>query len=300
MTLWYDLTGQPSEAEAQAVRTALRGFNAEAGFPADRRPLAALLRDADAAVIGGLVGQTSWRWLYIETLAVPDGMRGNGWGRRLMAAAEAEARRRGCIGARVDTYSFQARGFYERHGYAVVGRIDDCPPGQTRFSLAKRLDGAAAAGDPWPNATAPEVFIAAGDQTSEALNRVILDGLTAHATEAAGPAGDRPFKLEVRLPGEPAPAGGLTGYSFFGWMFVHLFHLPAALRGRGLGSALMARVEAEARARGCTGIWLDTFSFQARPFYERLGYRVFATLEDFPPGHSRHYLMKRLNHDGDA
>jgi GNAT superfamily N-acetyltransferase len=299
MTIWHDLTSQPSEAETQAVRSALRGFNAEAGFPADRRPLAVLLRDGAGGVIGGLVGQTGWRWLYIETLAIPAGLRGSGWGSRLMAAAEAEALRRGCIGARVDTYSFQARGFYERRGYGVVGQIADCPPGETRFSLAKRLDAASPEGEAWPEEAAPAARILAGDRISEPLTRVILDGLTAHATVAVGASGHRPFTLEVRLPGQDAPAGGLTAYSDFGWMFVHLFHLPAALRGRGLGAALMARVEAEARARGCTGIWLDTFSFQARPFYEGLGYRVFATLADYPPGHSRHYLMKRLT-DGDA
>lgn len=140
MTLWYDLTGQPNEAEIQAVRDTLWGFNAEAGFPANRRALAVLLRDASGAVIGGLSGATGWSWLYIETLAIPAAQRGAGWGGRLMAAAMAEARRRGCIGARVDTYSFQARGFYEGLGFRLTGEIADCPPGQTRFSLARRLD----------------------------------------------------------------------------------------------------------------------------------------------------------------
>ena len=57
----------------------------------------------------------------------------------------------------------------------------------------------------------------------------------------------------------------------------------------------MARAEAEARARGCVGAWLDTFGFQARPFYEALGYAVFGALEDQPPGHRRYVLMKRLD-----
>ena len=56
-----------------------------------------------------------------------------------MDAAEAVARERGCIGARLDTYSFQARGFYEKRGYRVVGTIEDCPPGHARHTMAKRF-----------------------------------------------------------------------------------------------------------------------------------------------------------------
>jgi GNAT superfamily N-acetyltransferase len=134
------LTATPDPAEEAAARGALRDANAAAGFPHDTVPLAVLLRDESGAVIGGLVGVTGWSWLYTQNLAVPPALRGAGWGRRLLEAAEAEARARGCIGARLDTYTFQARGFYEKQGYRVVGAIPDCPPGQTRFTMIKRLD----------------------------------------------------------------------------------------------------------------------------------------------------------------
>ena len=52
--------------------------------------------------------------------------------------------------------------------------------------------------------------------------------------------------------------------------------------------------QAEAQARGCFGAWVDTFSFQARPFYEKQGYTVFGTIADQPPGHARHFLFKRF------
>ncbi len=140
MTASLHLTAAPTAAEEAQARGALRDANAAAGFPHDSRPLCVLLREEGGAVIGGLVGRTGWSWLYVENLAVPPALRGGGWGTRLLDAAESEARARGCIGARLDTYTFQARGFYEKQGYRVVGAIPDCPPGQTRFTMIKRLD----------------------------------------------------------------------------------------------------------------------------------------------------------------
>ena len=67
------------------------------------------------------------------------------------------------------------------------------------------------------------------------------------------------------------------------------------MRGAGLGRQLLQRAEAIARERGCHGLWLDTFSFQARGFYEKLGFSLFGEIEDYPPGHSRFFLRKRLD-----
>jgi ribosomal protein S18 acetylase RimI-like enzyme len=61
-----------------------------------------------------------------------------------------------------------------------------------------------------------------------------------------------------------------------------------------LGSQLMAKAEAHARAQDLTGIWLDTYSFQARPFYEKLGFAVVGEIVDMPPGGSRYFLSKPL------
>jgi GNAT superfamily N-acetyltransferase len=56
----------------------------------------------------------------------------------------------------------------------------------------------------------------------------------------------------------------------------------------------MAAAEEEARRRGCHHALLDTFDFQARSLYERLGYEVFGTLDDFPRGHQRFFMRKAL------
>jgi GNAT superfamily N-acetyltransferase len=102
------------------------------------RPLWVLLRAEDRGpVIGGLMGATAWSHLRIEALFVPELMRGTGAGKGIVEMAEHEAIRRGCIGAWLDTYSFQARGFYEKLGYTVLGEIADYPPGHTRYFMKK-------------------------------------------------------------------------------------------------------------------------------------------------------------------
>lgn len=103
------------------------------------RPLSVLLRDEDGTVLGGLVGRSYSGWLYVELFHIPESRRHAGLGREVLSLAEREAAARGCLGVRLETYSFQAPGFYARMGYAVVGELHDCPPGHTRFSLAKRL-----------------------------------------------------------------------------------------------------------------------------------------------------------------
>lgn len=78
-------------------------------------------------------------WLRIGTLWVDARLRGQGYGRQLMAAAEAEGRQRGCHSAYLDTFSFQAPAFYERCGYEVFGTLEAFPGGHTRFFMRKSL-----------------------------------------------------------------------------------------------------------------------------------------------------------------
>jgi GNAT superfamily N-acetyltransferase len=88
--------------------------------------------------------------------------------------------------------------------------------------------------------------------------------------------------------------GGLTGRWYYGWLFVELLFVPEALRGQDFGTRIMREAERYALEQGLVGIWLDTFGFQARGFYEKLGYTLFGELPDYPAGHSRYFLQKRL------
>jgi GNAT superfamily N-acetyltransferase len=88
--------------------------------------------------------------------------------------------------------------------------------------------------------------------------------------------------------------GGLLGSIWGGWLRVSYLWVDEAVRGGRWGSRLMDRAEAYARERGCHSAELDTHSFQARPFYERRGYELFGTLDDYPKGHKKFFLKKKL------
>jgi GNAT superfamily N-acetyltransferase len=141
MTPKITLTDAPTPEMRKAIADRLVEFNhARMGRTETYRPLVILLCHPESdEIAGGLNGMTSFSHLWIELLFVPESMRRTGIGRKLMAQAKAEAVRRGCRAAVLDTFSFQARGFYERLGYSVFGTPDDCPPGHSRFYLTKRL-----------------------------------------------------------------------------------------------------------------------------------------------------------------
>ena len=123
----------------------LVAFNDERAGSASHLQLAVVARRGGDEIVGGLLAHTNWNWLFIAQLWVTDAARGQGIGARLLRAAESEAVRRGCRHAHVDTFSFQARPFYERQGYSVFGELADYPLGHTRYFLQKRdLSGAVA------------------------------------------------------------------------------------------------------------------------------------------------------------
>ena len=99
--------------------------------------------------------------------------------------------------------------------------------------------------------------------------------------------------LAIFLRDEARIAAGLAGETYCGWLFVKYLWVSDGLRSRGVGRELMARAEDRARERGCHSAWLETFSFQARGFYEKLGYEEFGRL-DYPPDHHKHFMRKRL------
>lgn len=136
-----------------------------------------------------------------------------------------------------------------------------------------------------------EIHVA--DEVRPEDRQAISAGLTEHALPVTGVPGFRPLSVMAR-DARGALVGGVIGSVNWNWLHVALVWVAASHRRTGLGRRLMAEIERAAVARGCTHAHLDTFSYQARPFYERLGYRLFGTLADYPDGHQRFFLEKDL------
>src|SRR5687767_4608675 len=130
-----------SIADVGAVEAGLLAFNVERiGDPREEK-VQVFFRDEGGTVVGGLLGQIRWRWLYVAKLWVADAYRGAGRGAELLSAAESRARERDCLGVYLDTFEYQARPFYEKQGYQHFGTLEGYPPGYRQFFLATRLNG---------------------------------------------------------------------------------------------------------------------------------------------------------------
>jgi GNAT superfamily N-acetyltransferase len=120
------------------VAGGLAAFNAAQLGPSGQRNLAVSVYRGDDFV-GGLAGFTAWDWLFVKWLWIREDARRAGLGARALEAAEAEARKRGCHAAWLDTLNRAARDLYLRHGYAVFGELADFHSGQSRYFMQKRF-----------------------------------------------------------------------------------------------------------------------------------------------------------------
>ncbi len=125
--------------EGDFLRQKLDEFNEP--FAGPRRPedFGLAVRDEGGVVVAGLIASCIWEWLHINIIWVSDELRGQGYGSSLLMAAEKEGIARNREFAMLHTFSFQARPFYERHGYRLSGELVDFPKGHSQYKMYKRL-----------------------------------------------------------------------------------------------------------------------------------------------------------------
>lgn len=90
-------------------------------------------------LIGGAVGYIAWKWYFLDELWIEEVYRKNGIGTKLINKIEKCAKENNLLGVRMETWSFQAREFYEKMGYEVYATFEDCPPGTIDYFLRKRF-----------------------------------------------------------------------------------------------------------------------------------------------------------------
>jgi GNAT superfamily N-acetyltransferase len=128
---------------------------------------------------------------------------------------------------------------------------------------------------------------------SEPVRQFIVDGVVNHNIALTNHAAYYPTNFILRSQRREV-LGGLLGHIWGHWLQVTFLWVAEPIRHRGNGSRLLNIAEDYAIERGCDAATLETHSFQARPFYEKHGYSVFGTLSDYPPGHAKFFLQKKL------
>lgn len=128
-----------AEQDKEVVHAGLRAYNIWHFGYADGRPLNLFIRNADNQIVGGLLGYTYWDFLGVDILWLHEELRGQGLGTQLLQTAEREAIARGCHQAHLDTFEFQAPGFYEKHGYQCWGVLDGYAGRFKRLYYRKQL-----------------------------------------------------------------------------------------------------------------------------------------------------------------
>jgi catechol 2,3-dioxygenase-like lactoylglutathione lyase family enzyme/GNAT superfamily N-acetyltransferase len=130
---------QPSDDDVQVLREGLTAHALPVTGAPGFKSVAVFARDGNGAVVGGIFALLNWNWLHVALVWVAEPLRGTGLGHRLLEAIEEVAVQRGCTASHLDTFSYQARPFYEQHGYEVFGTLDGYPGEQRRFFMRKSL-----------------------------------------------------------------------------------------------------------------------------------------------------------------
>lgn len=112
--------------------------------------------------------------------------------------------------------------------------------------------------------------------------------------DAVGNASACTLAILLKEPTTDELIGGLWARSLWGSLYIDMMFVPETLRGNGIGTSLVRRLEQEAIRRGCKNMWTDTYAFQAGPFYEKLGFTTFGRLDGPPPIFPRFFLKKDI------
>ncbi|QCI97267.1 GNAT family N-acetyltransferase [Agrobacterium larrymoorei] len=139
MNYEIELSDGTDEDAKAAIFNGLKSYNTNRFGPAEWKDLVIALRNDDGQVIGGLSGHTARGWLYTALLFIPEELRGQGLGPKLLGMAEDEARKRGCKGAYIDTMNPEALALYQKCGYTTFGQIEDINDGFALTYLKKSL-----------------------------------------------------------------------------------------------------------------------------------------------------------------
>lgn len=129
---------EPEENDFEVLKNGLNGFNELYTGPLLKEKVSSFVKDENNQIVGGILGEINWGWLYIQGLWVSESVRSKGLGSKLLQKLEDYALSKGITNYRLETTSFQALDFYKKQGYVLFGELPDMPPTFTSYFLKKQ------------------------------------------------------------------------------------------------------------------------------------------------------------------
>lgn len=130
---------RPEETAWGIIGRGITEYNQQQAGDEGAKRICFIVAGQNQEVLGGVIAFVYWDWLYIDLMWLKTELRGRGYGSKLLMLAEDEARKLGAKHAYLDTFSFQAPGFYAKYGYQVFGELQDFPKGHQRYFMTKEL-----------------------------------------------------------------------------------------------------------------------------------------------------------------
>jgi len=135
----FDITDKIDETDQRVIYEGLLKYNLERIEDKSPKDLGVYFKDETGKIVAGLIGSTHGNWLSVKFLWVSESLRGQNIGSEILKQAESTARERGCRFAFLDTFSFQAPLFYQKHGYQEVFALEEYPLTGKRYYFTKNL-----------------------------------------------------------------------------------------------------------------------------------------------------------------
>ena len=260
------------------------------GFSEKEELVCKKIVDKEGNIIAGCSGYLfPWGCMYIDDMWVDEKYRRQGLGSVALQAVESEAERKGCHVLWVGTWDFQARPYYEKHGYEVFATLKDCPVGHEDYQLAKRLDRKR-----HKRKCSPIEYelMDGSEEDAEFICDQLDEGFNKEHIEIKHDYIKINRKL-VTKDGKVVAAimAGVTEIDT-GWIFK--IWVDEEYRHQGLGTLLLKHYEKKAKEKGATKIISEEIYEWNVGFFQRAGYNVAGELKDLPKGHSFYIVYKDL------
>ena len=225
----------------------------------------------------------------IFDLWVEEAYRRQGIASALIQEAEKKARELGCYLAMVGTFDFQAKSFYENHGYMVKDTMTGVPKGHEHYFMTKRLDRTAIEHD--PSNTNEYEIVPGGEEDAKLLS----SRLRKH-DEAFAPREHEYVSIEKKVTDENGRiiAGLVGGIDGWNGTDIDALWVDEPFRKHGIGTRLLREFEREAKENGAGVVFIEAYDWNVG-FFRKNGYgTVTGMLEDYPRGHTMYCMQRSL------